>query len=137
MSSRALRALTVAAAAFALGSALLAARRQGWTYDEPDHLEWSRRLLDEGQTERRSALHFNSKTPIVVANVLCRKAAKRYLGVRDEADLRFAARLATVGWLALLLAAVFVAGRRAFGEAAGCAATLLAALDPSLVAHGS
>jgi hypothetical protein len=137
MSSRPLRALTLVAVAFALGSALLAAWRQGWTYDEPDHLEWSRRLVDEGTTERRSSLHFNSKTPIVVPNVLARKAAKRLLGVRDETALRFAARLPTVAWLCLLLATLFAVARRAFGEPAACAATILAALDPSLIAHGS
>lgn len=137
MSSRPLRALTVAAVAFALGSAACAAWRQDWTYDEAAHLEWSRRLVDEGLTERRSSLHFNSKTPVVVANVLARKAAKRAFGVRSEAALRFAARLPSVAWLALLLAGVFAVAGRALGEPAACAATILAALDPNLIAHGS
>jgi hypothetical protein len=134
-STRTLKALAAAAAAFALASALWAAWRQDTTTDEPIHLAWSRRLLDSRVTERRSDIHFNSKTPVVMANVAARKLAKRF--TRDETTLRFACRLPTVGWLALLLAGTLALGRAAAGEAAGWWALLLAALDPNLVAHGS
>jgi len=101
-------ALVLAAAA--LGHALVSAAREGWTYDEPIHLQWSERFLESGVTERASQERFNSKTPIMVPGVLARKAA-RALGVQDEAASRFAARLPTAAWLAALLALVWAAGR--------------------------
>src|SRR5436190_14600938 len=89
-------------AAAAVGHALVSAAREGWTYDEPIHLQWSERLLDSHVTERASQERFNSKTPIMVPGVLARKAA-RAAGIRDEGALRFAARVPTAVWLAALL----------------------------------
>ncbi|PYQ54107.1 MAG: hypothetical protein DMF78_07260 [Acidobacteria bacterium] len=133
---RAARAATLAAAVFGLASAAMSAYRQYETSDEPDHLAYARRLLDTGETERSSQLHFNSKTPASVPNVLARQAARR-LGVRGDRPLRFFSRLPTVMEYALLLGTVFVVGRRFLGETAACLATAACALDPNLVANSA
>src|SRR5262245_12788251 len=130
-----LRRLTWAVAVVALASATYAAWAQGWTYDEPVHLLWSRRLLETGLAERDSQERFNSKTPVTIPNVLAEKAA-RGLGLPDDV-VRFAARLPTLAWLAVLLLATGLVGRRLFGEEAGCLAVLAVALDPNVLAHGS
>ena len=56
--------------------------------------------------------------------------------LNDGQSLVVPARLAMLVFPALLVAAVFVAGWRLFGPAAGAGASLVAALDPSLLAHG-
>src|SRR5713101_8436644 len=56
--SRWLAALALLATVLSLGAAFLSAQRQDWTYDEGDHLAYSRRLLGTGETERRSYLQF-------------------------------------------------------------------------------
>jgi 4-amino-4-deoxy-L-arabinose transferase-like glycosyltransferase len=131
-----LRVVAAIAVLFALANALWSAWDQGWTYDEPFHLDWSERLLATGEGERDSQQRYNSKTPLTIVNVLARNAAAA-AGVADPRALRFAARLPTVGWLALLLAAIGWYARRWFGAAAGLLALAAAALEPNLVAHGS
>ena len=121
---------------FALTSAAWAAWSQGWTYDEPFHLLWSRRLLESRVTERESQHRLNTKTPVMLPNVLAQNAARAVMG-DDPRRLRFAARLPSVAWLAVLLATTFALARRAAGETAALMATAGTALDPSLVAHGS
>lgn len=123
------------AAAFAVLCALWAAWRQDWTYDEPYHLGWSERLWDEGITERVSAERLDSKTPIMIPNVLVRKAAARF--TEAPRTLKLAARLPGVLWLLLTLLMVGAWARAAFGESAGAIAVLGAALDPNLIAHAS
>jgi len=118
-------------------AALVSAWVQGETYDEPAHIAYARRLVETGETERLSVLHYNSKTPGSVPNAIARQAAKQWLGVRGPDRLLFFARLPTVLTLALLLAAVFVIGRRFLGEAAACLATTACALDPNLIANSS
>lgn len=120
----------------ALASAAWAAWSQGWTYDEPFHLLWSRRLLESRVTERESQHRLNTKTPVMLPNVLAQRAARAVMG-DDPRRLRFAARLPSVAWLAILLATTFALARRAAGETAALIATAGTALDPSLVAHGS
>ena len=93
--------------------------------------------METGETERLSVLHYNSKTPGAVPNAIARQAAKRWLGVRGPDRLRFYSRLPTVAALAVLLALVFVIGRRFLGEAAACLATTACALDPNLIANGA
>jgi len=132
---RPLRALCLALSCLALAAAATAAWRQSWTYDERFHLDWSLRLLDEGIGERASAARFNSKTPVVIPNVLAQRAA-REAGAGPEAQ-RFAARVPTLAGLGLLLLAAFLVGRASFGEKAGLLACAGLALDPNLAAHGS
>ncbi len=129
--------LTLMAAAFALVAAGWSAYENDWTADEPAHLAWSRRLLEHGLTERRSVLHYNSKTPVTVSNELSRRFAKRVLGVRDPRLVRFAARVPGLFWLALVLALTFLLARRCAGPVAGHLATLAVALDPNLIANSS
>ncbi|HEU0094216.1 MAG TPA: glycosyltransferase family 39 protein [Vicinamibacteria bacterium] len=120
-----------------MSSALFSAWVQGETYDEPAHIAYARRLVETGETERLSVLHYNSKTPGSVPNAIARQAAKQWLGVRGPDRLLFFARLPTVLTLAVLLAAVFVIGRRFLGEAAAALATTACALDPNLIANSS
>src|SRR4051812_36697982 len=129
------RVLALLLASLAVGQALWAAAREGWTYDEPIHLQWSERFLDTGVTERTSQERFNSKSPIMVPGVLAREGARR-AGAADPSVLRFAARLPSVLWLVGLLALVYAAGRE-IGERTALLATAAAALDPNLVAHAS
>jgi len=134
--SRRLRAAAFAAAAFGLAAAVWSAHEQALTIDEPYHLAYARRLLLERESERASQLHFDSKTPVVVANVLARRAA-RGLGIEDPGLLKLASRLPSVAWLGLLVAlAAFAAGRLA-GPTAGALAAIAVALDPNLIAHAS
>src|ERR1700682_2178888 len=102
--------VTVLAVAFGLGATLISAWREYETPDEPVHLEWSRRLLVEGVTERRSNEYFESKSPISILNVLARRLARRAIAegasAGRERSLRFASRLPTVALLAALLAGV-------------------------------
>jgi hypothetical protein len=92
-----LRWVTVLAVAFGLGAALLSAWRASETPDEPVHLEWSRRLLLERVTERRSNEYFESKSPVSMLNVAARRLARRMAAGDDEPRrgrvLRFASRL--------------------------------------------
>jgi 4-amino-4-deoxy-L-arabinose transferase-like glycosyltransferase len=130
------RAATAAAVAFALANAAWSAWSQGWTYDEPVHLAWTERMAGTGETERASVRRYNSKTPATLPNVLLRNAA-RAAGVEDARVLRAAARLPSVGWLALTLVGVFALARPAFGATAAMLAVIATALDPNLAAHGS
>jgi 4-amino-4-deoxy-L-arabinose transferase-like glycosyltransferase len=129
------RVLALALAAGAVGHALWSAGREGWTYDEPLHLQWSERFLDQGISERTSQERFNSKTPIMLPGVLARRAAGA-AGVTDAGVLRFFARAPSAIWLALLLGLVYVAGRQ-MGPLAGALAVAGTALDPNLAAHAS
>ncbi len=122
---------------FSLAAAAASAWMQGETYDEPDHIAYARRLIETGETERVSVLHYNSKTPGTVPHALARQAAKAWLGVRGPERLRFFARLPSVAAFALLLGTVFVVGRRFLGETAACLATTTCALDPNLIANSS
>ena len=131
-----MRVLAAAAVTFALASAAWAAWSQGFTYDEPVHLLWTERMLDTGVTERASLRRFDSRTPATLPNVVLRKAA-RSAGITDERALRFAARLPSIGWLALLLAAVHALARPAFGAVAATLAVIATALDPNVIAHAS
>jgi len=133
-SRRLWKRVTLALVLLALANAVFSAWDMGWTYDEPFFLAWNERLLLTGSAARDSQ-HYNSKTPVLVPNVVARRAAAH--ATASEPALRFAARLPTVGWLALLLCAVFLVGRRWFGVPAALIATSAAALDPNLVAHGS
>jgi hypothetical protein len=130
------RLLTLSVVAFALVHATYAAWTEGWTYDEPFHLLWSQHLLDSGVTERESQHRLNTKTPLMLVNVLSQKLAHVAMG-DDPRRLRLAARLPSVAWLAALLGATFALARRVAGEAAALIATAGTALDPSLTAHGS
>jgi len=107
--------VTVLAVAFGLAATLLSAWRASETPDEPVHLEWSRRLLLERVTERRSNEYFESKSPVSMLNVVARRLARRVAAGDDEPRrgcvLRFASRLPTAFLFAILLAAVFLAAR--------------------------
>jgi hypothetical protein len=135
MASRVIAAVALLSAAFAILNTAWTAWYGGETYDEKFHLEWSRRLLDEGVTQR-DPTRFNSKTPASIPNVLALGLA----GPRAAADPRlgrFVARLPTVLWLVTLLGLVFLFGRWLAGPAAGWLALAGTALDPNLHAHGS
>jgi 4-amino-4-deoxy-L-arabinose transferase-like glycosyltransferase len=129
-----LRWLVRVVLALALANALYSAWREGWTYDEPFHLEWTERLLKEHDARRESP-HYNAKTPVVLPNVLANLAARQVTS--SEALTRLASRLPSVALLAALLATTFLVGRALFGPTAAWLAALAAGLDPNLAAHGS
>jgi len=118
------RLVTLAVVLFALANALYSAWHQGWTYDEPFHLEWSERLLTSRDAGRESP-HYNSKTPVMLPNVLANLALRSTSA--SEPVTWFASRLPSVVWLALLLATVFALGRALFGLPAARIATVAAA----------
>jgi 4-amino-4-deoxy-L-arabinose transferase-like glycosyltransferase len=130
-----LTTLAVLACAFSLAAAGWAAWRQAWTYDEPFHLLWSERLLDSGITERESAERLDSKTPIMIPNVLMRRAAASITA--SERAQRAAARLPGLVWLALTFLCVARLGREAFGAPSAAIAVIGVALDPNMIAHAS
>src|SRR4029450_6220754 len=53
-----LRAGAAVAVVFCVTATLLSARGHDWTFDEPDHLAYSRRMWETGETERSSHIHF-------------------------------------------------------------------------------
>ena len=130
----ALRFVTLAAVLFTLGNATWAAWDQDITYDEPFHLGWPQRLLEE-RNDGREPFRFDSKTPALLPAVILRKSLER-AGVESDQVLRFSTRLPSVALLGLALLLVF---RLARTEEPGTAWTglLLAALDANLAAHGS
>ncbi len=133
---RALRALTLACVAWGLFSTARAAWEQDLTYDEPTHLQWSKRLLEERVSERRSDPMWNSKTPVMMANVLAKQAG-RAAGLKGSRVLTFCARLPGLVWFVALLVVVFHLGRRLGGPLGAHLATAASALDPNLAAHAS
>src|SRR5262245_44436244 len=108
--------IACACAAFALLSAGYAAWVEDWTFDEPFHPRWAERLWDEGVTERGSAERFDTKTPVMIPNVLARRAAEH--AVPNHRRLaRWAARAPGLVWLGLTLAAVALLASQEFSPA--------------------
>jgi hypothetical protein len=128
------RRLVLGLAAWAMAQATYAAWREDWTLDERVHLEWSRRLLDAGVTERDSAGRFDSKTPVSLMHVLARRAAG---GEDDQPRTRLLTRVPTLLCLLALLATTFGLAREIFGSSAAWTALGLLALDPNPIAHAS
>src|SRR4029453_18836054 len=62
--------LAIAVGLVSLGNLCYSAWHQDWTYDEPDHLGWSARLLETGETERTSYFQYSSKTPVTLLNAV-------------------------------------------------------------------
>ncbi len=126
--------MTLAAVAFTLGNAAWAAWDQDITYDEPFHLGWPQRLLEE-RNDAREQFRFDSKTPALLPAVILRKALER-AGVESDQVLRFSTRLPSVALLGLVLLLVFRLARTD-DPATAWIGLLLAALDANLAAHAS
>mgnify|MGYP003693850677 CR=1 FL=1 len=133
------RWVTVLAVAFGLAATLMSAWRASETPDEPVHLEWSRRLLLERVTERRSNEYFESKSPVSMLNVVARAPGPARGRRRRRAAARMCApfRLAPAHRLSRHPAR----GRCSWppglaGPTAAHLATIACALDPNLIAHG-
>jgi 4-amino-4-deoxy-L-arabinose transferase-like glycosyltransferase len=107
---------------------------QDWTYDEPNHLSWSVRLLETGDTERTSNVLYSSTTPVTLLNAVpFRFAQTHHWG---DPLPKFLARIPTIGWWLGLVVATFLFARHYTGELAASIAAMLVALDPNLAAHG-
>jgi hypothetical protein len=130
----ALRFVTLAAVVFTLGNAGWAAWDQGLTYDEPFHLGWPQRLLEDSN-DSREQFRFDSKTPALLPAVVFRKFLER-AGVESDQVLRFSTRLPQVALLGLVLLLVFRLARTD-EPATAWIGLLLAALDANLGAHAS
>jgi hypothetical protein len=131
-----LRVLALLAALVGAALVLASAWHQDLTYDEPYHMQWARRLLEERVSERRSDPMWNSKTPVMMAHVLAKRTARR-AGLRDPRVLMFCARLPGLLCYLAVLGATFWLGRRWLGASAGYLALLPVALDPSLIANSA
>ena len=106
---------------------------QAWhwtpTFDEPNHLEMGRRILEDGDWSRFD----NSKMPVSVLN-----AAPALLAQEADPRLRWwLARLPQLGWLCGAALLVFAWARRFAPPVAAVGAAALAAWDPNLLAHGA
>jgi len=106
-----LGAVSLLVALLSLAASAYAAFEQDWTTDEQYHLGWSRRLIETGETERYSNLHYNSKTPVNVANVAARMQVRRAFDLTDHDTLHGMTRLPTIAWLNCLLLTTFFTTR--------------------------
>lgn len=127
--------LAWAAAVLGLALAAWAAHEQDWTYDEPYHMQWARRLVVQRVSERASDPLWNSKTPVMALHVASKEAG-RVLGFEGRA-LSSWARLPGLLCYAGTLALVCAFARARLGGAAAALAALGLALDPSLIAHSA
>lgn len=134
--ARLLPALALVCTLFGLGQVLHSAWEQDWTYDEPYHMQWARRLFVERVSERKSDPLWNSKTPIMMVHVLFKQAA-RSAGLREGRPVSFCARVpGAVCYLTVLCAAAIFARRR-LGLNAAALTVMALALDPNLIAHSA
>ncbi len=136
LAPRVLRALALLAVLVGVASVVASAWHQDLTYDEPYHMQWARRLLEERVSERRSDPMWNSKTPVMMAHVLAKRAARR-AGLRDPRALTFCARLPGLLAYLAVLGLTFVLARRCLNDSAAHLALLPVALDPSLIANSA
>lgn len=160
--ARAGGAARVAEGLAALGAALLAAalltgaaRRDAITYDEPYHLANAWSLVHRGRTiggdehaplTRWLAMATLAGTPLPALPPEETRTSLYWAyavgigmifdGEVPPGEVLLRARASTVALGALLVLACWWAGRRRHGRLAGLAAALLAALEPSLLAHG-
>ncbi len=113
-----------------VGAALGASAAWHWapTFDESNHLEMGRRIVEQGDWSRFD----NSKMPVSAINAV----PWSLLTEADPASRLWAARLPQLGWLLGTAGLTFAAARR-HGAAAALGAAALVAWDPNLVAHGS
>jgi len=98
------------------------------TFDEPNHLEMGRRIVDQWDFSRFD----NSKMPVTALNYLGWKLA--WGG--PEAHW-FAARFLQIGWLIGTSMVVFLWTRSLVGIWPAVGAASLVALDPNLMAHSA
>jgi 4-amino-4-deoxy-L-arabinose transferase-like glycosyltransferase len=120
----------VLAAVLLLAVLLAAGAAWHWspTFDEPNHLEMGRRIVDQWDFSRFD----NSKMPVTALNYLAWKAA--WGG--PEAHW-FAARCVQLGWLVGTSLVVFFWTRGMVGAWPAVGAASLVALDPNLMAHSA
>lgn len=105
------------------------------TWDEGYHFEYVQRLVHTGETERESRPYFDSKTPLLVLNVMLGDT----VGLRDRTfqQALFVLRLPGVLHLLALYLTAFFLARRLWGTEAGYLAVIAASLDPNLTAHAA
>jgi hypothetical protein len=130
-----LRGLLVGAllALFA-GCELAALRADGATLDEPAHLTYGTRGLEQGTFARDSDM-LNSKMPVSVLNALPLALAARLGRAPDRHEQLWLGRLPTVVLGLVLGALVFCWGRELFGFRGGALALWLYSFCPNFLAH--
>ena len=112
----------------------LAAWNLDSTLDEPFHLDYAHKIVDD-QVPGREGI-YNSKTPALLPSVLAQKLAVR-AGVTLPKPQEIVARLTTALYFVALLVVVFFFTRRFAGSPAAWIAVLCCSLEPNLVAHAS
>ncbi|MEC7242130.1 MAG: glycosyltransferase family 39 protein [Myxococcota bacterium] len=127
---RRLKPEQVLAGILALAVLLAAGAAWHWsaTYDESNHLEMGRRIVQQWDFSRFD----NSKMPVSALNFLGHTAA---WGGPDGA--LFGARLVQLGWLVGTALVVFFWTRSLIGPWPAVGAASLVALDPNLMAHSA
>jgi hypothetical protein len=122
--------------------ALSSVQGKSATYDEPTHMAYGQRALEQG-TLARGDNRFDATMPVSVLNVWVARQAQEAQGSAggqqeplSRSQRLFWARTATVALSALLTVLVFCWARELFGSTGGLMAAFLAALCPNLLAHG-
>jgi hypothetical protein len=129
-----IRRLALACALFALSCIVIAAWTQDSTIDEPYHIDYPRRIIDDRLPARVGM--FNSKTPALLPSVWVERLAIG-AGVTSPRQLQGITRLTTSLYFIALLFAVFLLTRRFAGPQAAWVAVLCCSLEPNLIAHAS
>jgi hypothetical protein len=129
-----IRWLALGCALFSLSCIVAAAWTQDTTIDEPYHIEYPRRIIDDRLPGREGM--FNSKTPALLPSVWAERLAMA-AGVTSPRQLQVITRLTTSLYFIALLVGIFLLARRLAGPQGAWVAVLCCSLEPSLVAHAS
>ena len=106
------------------------------TTDEPIHIQWNERIVYEAETERESNYFFNSKTPVLIPNIIFRDIVGAFADL-DKKGEKFVQRLPTIFWFLGTLLLTFLISRKIASKEASLLAVSIVALDPNLIAHSS
>lgn len=104
------------------------------TFDEPFHLSWSNRLLQESVATRAEVMNWHSTTPITQLNILSAKWIGPYF---NSKHLQFITRLPQIIWYLITLSMVWLIANRLAGQVAASLALLMTAHDVQIQGHAS
>jgi hypothetical protein len=104
------------------------------TFDEPFHLSWSDRLLQESVASRAEVMNWHSTTPITQLNVLSARWIGPYFNSKHR---QFITRLPQMLWYLITLSMIWLIANRLAGQGAANLALLMTALDVQIQGHSS
>lgn len=132
---RTLKILFFISLLFSVSQCLYFAWTSSWTFDEPNHLEWSRRVIDL-KTTSREAVGDHSQTPIIVPNILFSRQMQQHFGISANWDIQLMRSFNCIWLIGMIVLTYFVASRIA-DQRAGLLAGIGVALDPNLITHSA